>query len=391
MKTSTDRILTSHVGSLPRPLDLFDMLTAEDQNQPHDIGALEARVAEAVKDVVAKQVACGIDIVSDGDMGKISYTFYVKHRLSNIDPAAPPGAEIPKENANQDIIEHPEFEARIKKQRGGWGLQYGRPWVVGPIAYVNKEPLTRDLKHLNLAKEASNPTEAFMTAASPGVLSKFVPDNYYKNEDTYIAAMADAMRTEYEAIHKAGLILQIDCPDFGSARHNQYKDISDEEFLKIAWRNMEAVNAATANIPPEAMRLHICWGNYEGPHTHDFPLAKIFPVLMAARPGAILFEGANPRHEHEWEDILGMDIPDHKIFIPGVIDSTSNFVEHPKLVAQRICNWANVVGRERVIAGSDCGFGTFARLEPQVTADIVWSKFRAIAEGAKIATKRLWA
>ena len=391
MKTSTDRILTSHVGSLPRPLDLFDMLTAEDQNQPHDIGALEARVAEAVKDVVAKQVACGIDIVSDGDMGKISYTFYVKHRLSNIDPAAPPGAEIPKENANQDIIEHPEFEARIKKQRGGWGLQYGRPWVVGPIAYVNKEPLTRDLKHLNLAKEASNPTEAFMTAASPGVLSKFVPDNYYKNEDTYIAAMADAMRTEYEAIHKAGLILQIDCPDFGSARHNQYKDISDEEFLKIAWRNMEAVNAATANIPPEAMRLHICWGNYEGPHTHDSPLAKIFPILMAARPGAILFEGANPRHEHEWEDILGMDIPDHKILIPGVIDSTSNFVEHPKLVAQRICNWANVVGRERVIAGSDWGFGTFARLEPQVTADIVWSKFRAMAEGAKIATKRLWA
>ena len=390
MKTSTDRILTSHVGSLPRPLDLFDMLTAEDQNQPHDIAALEARVAEAVKDVVAKQVACGVDIVSDGDMGKISYTFYVKHRLSNIDPAAPPGAEIPKENANRDIIEHPEFEARIKKQRGGWGLQYGRPWVVGPIAYVNEEPLKRDLKHLKAAKKASNPTEAFMTAASPGVLSKFVPDDYYKDEDSYISAMADAMKTEYEAIHKSGLILQIDCPDFGSARHNQYKDLSNDEFLKIAWRNMEAVNAATANIPQDAMRLHICWGNYEGPHTHDFPLAEIFPVLMAARPAAILFEGANPRHEHEWEDIQGMDIPDHKIFVPGVIDSTSNFVEHPKLIAQRICNWANVVGRERVIAGSDCGFGTFARLEPQVTADIVWSKFKAMAEGAQIATKRLW-
>jgi 5-methyltetrahydropteroyltriglutamate--homocysteine methyltransferase len=390
MKTSTDRILTTHVGSLPRPLDLFDMLTAEDQNQPHDAAALESRVAEAVKDVVAKQVACGVDIVSDGDMGKISYTFYVKHRLSNIDPAPPPGAQIPKENANRDVIEHPEFEARITKQRGGWGLQYGRPWVVGPIAYTNNEPLKRDLAHLKAAKDASNPTEAFMTAASPGVLSKFVPDDYYKNEETYIAAMADAMKTEYEAIHAAGLILQLDCPDFGSARHNQYKDLSDDEFLKIAWRNMEAVNAATANIPPDAMRLHVCWGNYEGPHTHDFPLAKIFPVLMAARPAAILFEGANPRHEHEWEDIQGMDIPDHKVFIPGVIDSTSNFVEHPKLIAQRLCNWAGVVGRERVIAGSDCGFGTFARQEPQVTADIVWSKFKMMAEGAEIATKRLW-
>jgi len=390
MKTSTNRILTTHVGSLPRPPDLFDMLTVEDQNQPHDAAALEARVTEAVKDVVAKQVACGVDIVSDGDMGKISYTFYVKHRLSNIDPAPPPGAKTPKENANQDVIEHPEFEARITKQRGGWGLQYGRPWVVGPIAYTNEKPLTRDLAHLLAAKEASTPTEAFMTAASPGVLSKFVPDDYYKNEETYIAAMADAMKTEYEAIHNAGLILQLDCPDFGSARHNQYKDLSDEEFLKIAWRNMEAVNAATANIPPDAMRLHICWGNYEGPHTHDFPLAKIFPVLMAARPAAILFEGANPRHEHEWEDIKGMDIPDHKVFIPGVIDSTSNFVEHPKLIAQRLCNWAGVVGRERVIAGSDCGFGTFARKEPQVTADVVWSKFKMMAEGAEIATKRLW-
>jgi 5-methyltetrahydropteroyltriglutamate--homocysteine methyltransferase len=390
MKTSTNRILTTHVGSLPRPPDLFDMLTVEDQNQPHDAAALEARVTEAVKDVVAKQVACGVDIVSDGDMGKISYTFYVKHRLSNIDPAPPPGAKTPKENANQDVIEHPEFEARITKQRGGWGLQYGRPWVVGPIAYTNEKPLTRDLAHLLAAKEASTPTEAFMTAASPGVLSKFVPDDYYKNEETYIAAMADAMKTEYEAIHNAGLILQLDCPDFGSARHNQYKDLSDEEFLKIAWRNMEAVNAATANIPPDAMRLHICWGNYEGPHTHDFPLAKIFPVLMAARPAAILFEGANPRHEHEWEDIKGMDIPNHKVFIPGVIDSTSNFVEHPKLIAQRLCNWAGVVGRERVIAGSDCGFGTFARKEPQVTADVVWSKFKMMAEGAEIATKRLW-
>jgi len=390
MKIGSDRILTTHVGSLPRPLDLFDMLIAEDQNQPHDAKALNERVADAVKQVVAQQVSCGIDIVSDGDMGKISYTFYVRHRLSNIAPGAPPGADIPEENSNLDIVEHPEFEARIKKQRGGWGLQYGRPWVVGPIEYVNKQPLKRDLVHIQSAQRACNSTAGFMTAASPGVLSKFVPNDYYKDEDTYIAAMADAMKVEYEAIHASGLILQIDCPDLGSARHNQYKHLSDDEFLKIAWRNMEAVNAATANIPPEKMRLHICWGNYEGPHTHDFPLAKIFPVLMAARPAAILFEGANPRHEHEWEDIQDIEIPDHKILIPGVVDSTSNFVEHPKLIAQRLGNWAKVVGRERIIAGSDCGFGTFARLEPQVTADIVWSKFKAMSEGAAIATKRLW-
>ena len=390
MKISSDRILTTHVGSLPRPLDLFDMLIAEDQNQPHDTKALNERVADAVKKVVAQQVNCGIDIVSDGDMGKISYTFYVRHRLSNIAPGAPPGADIPEENSNLDIVEHPEFEARIKKQRGGWGLQYGRPWVVGPIEYVNKQPLKRDLVHIQSAQRACNSTAGFMTAASPGVLSKFVPNDYYKDEDTYIAAMADAMKVEYEAIHASGLILQIDCPDLGSARHNQYKHLSDDEFLKIAWRNMEAVNTATANIPPEKMRMHICWGNYEGPHTHDFPLAKIFPVLMAARPAAILFEGANPRHEHEWEDIQDIEIPDHKILIPGVVDSTSNFVEHPKLIAQRLGNWAKVVGRERIIAGSDCGFGTFARLEPQVTADIVWSKFKAMSEGAAIATKRLW-
>jgi 5-methyltetrahydropteroyltriglutamate--homocysteine methyltransferase len=390
MKTSTDRILTTHVGSLPRPLDLFDMLTAQDQGEAYDAAALEARVAQAVKDVVAQQVDCGVDVVSDGEMGKIAYTFYVKHRLSGIQAAQPPGATVPKEVANLDMLEHPDFAEKVRQARGGWVLQYGRPWVTGPLEYVNREPMERDLRHLGDAVAAAKPTEAFMNAASPGVLSKFVPDDYYKDEDAYIEAMAEAMKTEYEAIYEAGYLLQIDCPDFGSARHNQYQHLSDDEFLKKAYRNMEAVNAATANIPPEAMRLHICWGNYEGPHTHDLPLETIFPVLMASRPAGILFEGANPRHEHEWEDIKGMDIPDHKVFLPGVIDSTSNFVEHPKLIAQRICNWAGVVGRERVIASSDCGFGTFARQDPQVSDSVVWSKFKAMAEGAEIATKRLW-
>jgi len=297
---------------------------------------------------------------------------------------------VPKAVANLDMLEHPIFAERARQARKGWALEYGRPWVVGPVTYQNVEPIDRDIAHFKNAVSKSKPTEGFLNAASPGVLSKFVPNDYYPNEGAYIEAMADAMKTEYEAIYNAGFLLQIDCPDLGSARHNQYQNLSDDEFLCIANRNMEAVNAATQNIPPDRMRMHICWGNYEGPHTHDFPLAKIFPVLMRARPAAILFEGANPRHEHEWEDIKDTNIPDHKILIPGVLDSTTNFVEHPKLIAQRICNWANVVGRERVIAGTDCGFGTFARAEPFVSPDIVWSKFRCMAEGAQIATDRLW-
>ena len=390
MQISKDRIITTHVGSLPRPRDLFDMLIAEDQAKEHDASALEVRVARAVKEVVSKQLETGIDVVSDGEMSKIGYTFYVKHRLSGIRPAQPPGAKPPPENTNLDMTEHPDFAQRVVRARGGWGLEFGRPWVVGPVEYNNDEPLKNDIAHLNEALAKNPNTDAFMNAASPGVLSKFVPNDYYPDEDTYIDAMAAAMKTEYEAIHAAGFILQIDCPDLASARHNQYKDLTDEEFIKKAHRNVEAVNEATSNIPPEKMRLHICWGNYEGPHTHDFPLAKIFPLLMKARPAAILFEGANPRHEHEWEDIKDLKVPDHKILIPGVIDSTTNFVEHPKLIAQRICNWAKVVDRERVLAGSDCGFGTFARVDPQVAHSVVWSKFRAMEEGAKIATQRLW-
>ena len=390
MKLSTDRILTTHVGSLPRPPILCDLLVAEERGEEHDSDALRACTTSAVNEVVGKQVACGIDSVSDGDMGKISYTFYVRHRLANISPSQPPGAEPPNEGANQDIIDHPDFAERVAKERSGWALSFGRPWVVGPVSYENYEPLRRDIANLKGALNHNMSSEGFMTAASPGVLSKFVPDDYYKDEDAYIDAMAGAMKIEYEAIHDAGLMLQIDCPDFGSARHNQYKHLSDDEFVKIDFRNMEAVNAATANIPAENMRLHVCWGNYEGPHTHDFPLAKIFPVLMAARPAAIFFEAANPRHEHEWEDVQGLDIPDHKILIPGVIDSTTNFVEHPKLVAQRLCNWANIIGRERIIAGTDCGFGTFAREDPPVAESVVWSKFRALSEGAAIATDRLW-
>ena len=229
-----------------------------------------------------------------------------------------------------------------------------------------------------------------MNSASPGVLTKFVPDRYYRNEDAYVAALADALKAEYEAIHKAGFILQIDAPDLGSARHNQYQHLSDAEFLKIAERNIEAVNHATANIPPDRMRLHICWGNYEGPHTHDIPLATVFDVAVKARPQGLLFEGANPRHAHEWEELATKKIPDDKILIPGCIDSTTNFVEHPRLIAQRIANYADLVGRERVIAGADCGFATFAFVDNAVAPSVVWAKLAALAKGARIASARLW-
>jgi len=258
------------------------------------------------------------------------------------------------------------------------------------VSYQNREPLDTDLKNLTAAVAVEKPVEAFMNAASPGVLTKFVPDRYYQDEDAYVAALADALKEEYEAIHKAGFILQIDAPDLGSARHNQYQHLSDAEFLTIAERNIEAVNHATANIPPDRMRLHICWGNYEGPHTHDIPLATVFDVAVKARPQGLLFEGANPRHAHEWEELAAKKIPDDKILIPGCIDSTTNFVEHPKLVAQRIENYARLVGRERVIAGTDCGFATFAAQQNMVVPSIAWAKLAALAEGARIASDRLW-
>ncbi len=229
-----------------------------------------------------------------------------------------------------------------------------------------------------------------MNAASPGVLTKFVPDRYYQDEDAYVEALANALKEEYEAIHRAGFILQIDAPDLGSARHNQYQHLSDAEFLRIAERNIAALNHATRNIPPEAMRMHICWGNYEGPHTHDIPLATVLDVCMRARPQALLFEAANPRHAHEWEDLKAGRIPDDKILMPGLIDSTTNFVEHPRLVAQRICQYADIVGRERVIAGTDCGFATFAAQQNPVVPSIVWAKLASLAEGARIASDRLW-
>ncbi len=393
MKTSSDRILTTHVGSLPRPDKLRELLQAQFDDDEYDQQVLAQASADAVLDIVARQVETGIDIVSDGEMSKISYTFYVKHRLNGV------GIGEPLVRApNKDLLDHPDFHDRLKA--ASWrpsssdkkiaGPLSSSLACIGPISYGDKTPVERDLAHFGDAVKTSKPVDAFINAASPGVLTKFVPDSYYGNEDRYVADLADAMKIEYEAIYNAGFLLQIDCPDLGSARHNQYQDLSDAEFLRIAERNVEALNHATAAIPSEALRIHICWGNYAGPHTHDVPLATVFDTCMKANAQAFLFEGANPRHEHEWEDLAEAKIPDDKILVPGVIDSTSNFVEHPRLVAQRICRYADIVGRERVIAGTDCGFATFAGPLPQVAPSIAWAKLGSLVEGAAIASERLW-
>ncbi|MGH7094009.1 MAG: cobalamin-independent methionine synthase II family protein [Stellaceae bacterium] len=393
MKTSTDRILTTHVGSLPRPDDLLAVLGAKEAGAAYDQTAFDARLSRAVNEIVEKQTACGIDSVCDGEQSKISYTFYVRHRLAGIGTASgATGGPVPQTGQHRDIADHPDFAERLRATRTGsqWFNAPIVPCCVGPVGYGDRAPLETDLHNLAAACAVVKPGEAFMNAASPGVLTKFVPDRFYNNEDAYVEALANALKEEYEAIHKAGFILQIDAPDLGSARHNQYQHLSDDEFLRIADRNIAAVNHATRNIPTDRMRLHICWGNYEGPHTHDIPLAKMMGACMRARPQALLYEAANPRHAYEWEDLREAKIPDDKILIPGCLDSTSNFVEHPRLIAQRICNVADIVGRERVIAGADCGFATFAAQQNKVAPSIVWAKLSALAEGARIARERLW-
>jgi 5-methyltetrahydropteroyltriglutamate--homocysteine methyltransferase len=393
MERTTERILTTHVGSLPRPPDLLEFLEAREAGRPIEQAAFDACLAASVHEVVKKQVETGLDSVCDGEFGKISYTTYVRHRFSGIGTFRGGANDQPPQTAaHRDLLDHPDFQARLNAKRGGtsWFSRELVPCCVGPVAYGDRRPLEVDLANLAAACNAARPREVFMNAASPGVLTKFVPDRYYNNEDTYVEALADALKHEYEAIHKAGFILQIDAPDLGSARHNQYQHLSDDEFLRIAARNIAALNHATQNIPPDAMRMHLCWGNYEGPHTHDIPLTKILGVASRARAAGLSFEAANPRHAHEWEELSAAKIPDDKVLIPGVVDSTTNFVEHPRLIAQRIVNFANIVGRERVVAGADCGFATFAFVDNAVAPSVVWAKLAALAEGARIASERLW-
>ena len=385
MKTSTDRILTTHTGSLPRPKTLIDLILGRETGTAVAADVFEAATAKAVDEIVAQQVACGVDVVSDGEMSKPSYTTYIRHRVTGIAPdprAADKGRDI---MIGRDLLEHPDFG---RDRRSFSATPF--PGCVGELRYHDRSALDRDIAHLKAAAAKAKPTEVFMTAPSPGILTRFIINLHYPNEDAYLTALAEVLKVEYRAIVEAGFVLQIDAPDLGSARNNQYRHLTDEEFRsKIAERNIAALNAAIERLPANRMRLHICWGNYEGPHTHDLPLTKIIDIAFKAKVQAFSIEAANPRHDHEWEDLKTIKIPDDKILIPGVINSTTNFVEHPRLVAQRIGRYADIVGRDRVIAGVDCGFGTAVRAEPTVADSIVWAKLRALSEGAAIASKTL--
>ena len=379
MQRSIDRILTTHVGSLPRTQAVTDVLFARAAGMPDEPGAA-AIIANAVKEVVQREVAVGIDIVSDGEMSKVSYATYVSERLSGFD------GDTPRE-PGQDLVEFPGLLKKLAER--GATAKYRRPRCVGPIQVKDTRPLTADLDNLGLAAAAASPLEAFMNAASPGVVALFQPNDFYPTGDSYLEALAEALRTEYEAIVAAGFLLQIDAPDLGMGRHTMYRDRSEEEFTVLAARHVEVLNHALRNVPADRARMHVCWGNYEGPHHHDIPLARLLPVVLRAKPQALLFEAANPRHAHEWAVFRDVKLPEEKILIPGVIASTTNYIEHPLLVAERLERFASLVGRERVIAGSDCGYGTFAGFGP-VEPDIVYMKLASLVEGARIASARLW-
>jgi 5-methyltetrahydropteroyltriglutamate--homocysteine methyltransferase len=377
MKQSTDRILTTHTGSLPRPWDLITTLEAMDTGTLPDPDAFDARVRQAVTEVIRKQRAAGVDVVNDGEQGKVGYSTYVRHRLTGFEGAH---LVLPR----PDWADFPEAMARQPR------TSVSRPACTGPIQWRDKTAVHKDIATLKAAIGGMPPADVFMTAASPGVIAHFLRNEYYPTREAYLARLTDVMKEEYDAIAAAGFVLQVDCPDLAMGRHLAFSDLGTAEFLKIAQGNVEALNHALRDIPGDRLRMHLCWGNYEGPHHRDIPLRDILPVVLKARPRAISLEGANPRHEHEWAVFKDVKLPDDKILIPGVLDSTTNFIEHPELVAQRIVRYAEVVGRERVIAGTDCGFGTFARSNPQVEPEIVWAKFQAMAEGARLASAALW-
>lgn len=380
MKTSKERILTTHVGSLPRSKAVTDGVFAKENAESFDASLLEKTIAEAVNEVVRRQVEAGIDVVSDGEMSKISYATYIKDRITGFEgdsPRQPP----------QDLEEFPGF---LERQASSGGTpSYKRPCCVGEIAVKDMQPLNEDLHNLKVACDAHAPLEAFMNAASPGVIALFQPNEFYASQEDYLDALAEAMRAEYEAIVAAGYILQLDSPDLGLGRHMMFKGKEESEYVRLANLHVEVLNHALRNVPADKVRLHVCWGNYEGPHHCDAPMSTVLPIALKAKPQALLFESSNPRHAHEWTVFRDTDIPEDKILIPGVLDSTTNFVEHPELVAQRICRFADIVGRERVLAGTDCGFSTFAGFGA-VDEDIVYAKLAAMCEGAKIASAQLW-
>lgn len=380
MDRSTDRILTTHTGSLPRPKDLIELLMAKEAGKPYDEAAFHARVASAVDEVVKKQIDSGIDLVSDGEMGKISYVGYAKDRMTGFGGKATLGIGL-------DLAEFPGYS--VNGQRHNAAGPAPRPACDAPITYTGMQEATRDIANMQAALAKHSPRGHFMTACAPGVITVFLPNIFYASHEEYIWALAAAMKEEFQEIGKSGLTMQIDCPDLALSRHVRWGDKTLAEWKALVSTHIEAMNWALEGIPGDQLRMHLCWGNYEGPHHYDVPLRDILDLVFTAKPNMISIEGANPRHEHEWEVWQDVPLPQDKVLIPGVIDSTNNFVEHPELIAQRILRYARLVGRERVIAGGDCGFATGAQ-GGKVYPDFVWMKFQAMAEGARLASKQLW-
>jgi 5-methyltetrahydropteroyltriglutamate--homocysteine methyltransferase len=378
MQTS-GRIFTTHVGSLPRPQSVVDQVFAEDRGETVDRDAFERAIGEAVAAVVKQQADCGVDFVSDGEMSKIGYATYIRHRLSGFELG-----EVPRATP-ADLDAYPRFRDRQAKE--GTAPKYRRPICRGPIAYVNQELMRQDFAHLKNALKTVSVAGAFMNAPSPGVMALFQPNEFYKTREEYLYALGEAMKTEYEAIVAEGFYLQIDAPDLAMGRHIMYRNDPDETFVKAVDLHVEVLNHALRDIPADRIRLHLCWGNYEGPHHCDIDLDKIVSGFLKAKPSIILFEAANPRHEHEWSVWRDAKIPGDKILVPGVISSTTNYIEHPKLVAERLSRFIDFAGAERVWAGSDCGFGTWAGFGT-VDPDICWAKMRSLRDGADMAGAR---
>lgn len=381
MQRSTERILTTHTGSLPRVASIVELLRARERGEGADPDEIERAALAATREVLARQRAIGLDIVNDGEQHKPSYATYVIDRVAGFD-----GERRTVFPRRLDSSDFPEW-ARAAAPRGLATLRV--PTCNGPLGWKDFGAVTRDINRLREAAREHELTELFMTAASPGVISVMLPNAYYPTREAYVFALADVMRREYEAIAAAGYVLQIDCPDLAMSHNSEFSDLSIDEFKRVIAMHVDALNHATAGIAPDRMRMHLCWGNYEGPHNHDIPLREILPIVLRARPGALSFEGANPRHNHEWKVWRDVELPDDKIVIPGVIDTTTNYVEHPEVVAQRIIRYTRTVGKERVIAGADCGFGTMFEAGG-VESNVAWAKLASLVEGAALASSELW-
>ena len=381
MKRSETRILTTHTGSLPRSAELQELLRSRLDPKAGEVEEFKNGVEEGVSDVVAKQVAIGVDVINDGEQGRVQYATYVKDRLTGFD-----GVQMIRAIPRIDMLDFPEFAAQ-----SGVSSSTSIPWpaCTGPISWKDKDAVHRDIQRLKDATSAVKAEEVFMTAASPGVIANFLHNEHYATEEEYLYSLADVMKDDYKSIVDSGLLLQIDCPDLAMTRVTQFSHLSEYEFIKIVEMHVEVLQYALAGIPPDRMRMHLCWGNTEGPHHHDVPLRKIVEIVLKAPPGAVSFEGANPRHAHEWKVWQDVKLPEGKIIIPGVLDTTTNFIEHPELIAERIVRYASVVGKENMMVGSDCGFGTSA-WGRRVESRIAWAKLAAMVEGAKLASQELW-